>query len=454
MIILVNPMWSVEHLNKDSNYVHIKKVIERYTEMYPNTYFIIPFPVKNFKYHEDGFFENMNVLRVPYIIPLSKKINNITFDGAFFNNIVEKYGVHTIYNQIPEVTGQLKCLDTHFTSNLNVVNQHHYIYHDSLPYPLKNQMQYVYWQIVGDALADVNIFNSQYTKNMVEDNIQKYMPEFGNKIAENSVVIPFGLWNKSSLVKNKKFDKITFVYNHRLQQYKNWETTFDVFDELQKTYDFDVALCPVGPVNIAQVNSRPYTRVFECKNQNEYYDVLSRCHANTFNSQYETFCISIFESMMLGLATIVPNSTTMPELLGQNNPQLFDNKKEQIEKLTSLLKDNAKAEVFGLQNQKQAKKFNIDNYCQSLHKIFTEQLTKVNRHETLKDKNKDKLQKYLDKHKKISVHNMKKIRRFINLSNQSVPNHRLVNIMYHAGYDQVIENNEAYFVKIVDKPPK
>jgi hypothetical protein len=41
MIILVNPMWSVEHLNKDSNYVHIKKVIERYTEMYPNTYFII-----------------------------------------------------------------------------------------------------------------------------------------------------------------------------------------------------------------------------------------------------------------------------------------------------------------------------------------------------------------------------------------------------------------------------
>jgi hypothetical protein len=49
---------------------------------------------------------------------------------------------------------------------------------------------------------------------------------------------------------------------------------------------------------------------------------------------------------------------------------------------------------------------------------------------------------------------MKKIRRFINLSNQSVPNHRLVNIMYHAGYDQVIENNEAYFVKIVDKPPK
>ena len=233
------------------------------------------------------------------------------------------------------------------------------------------------------------------------------------------------------------------MYNHRLQQYKNWETTFEVFDELQKSFDFDVALCPVGPVNITTVNKRPYTRVFECKNQTEYYDVLSRCHANTFNSQYETFCISIFESMMLGLATIVPNSTTMPELLGANNPQLFNSKKEQIEKLTSLLKDNAKAEVFGLENSRKAKKFDIDSYCKSLNDIFVNELTKENRYKTLKDK-----------HKKISVHDMKKIRRFINLSNQSVPNHRLVNIMYHAGYDQIIEKNEAYFVKSVDKSPK
>ena len=454
MIILVNPMWSVEHLNKDSNYVHIKKVIEKYTEMYPNTYFIIPFPVKNFKYHEDGFFENMNVLRVPYIIPLSKKINNITFDGSFYNNIVEKYGINTIYNQIPEVTGQLKCLDTHFSSNLTVINQHHYIYHDSLPYPLKNQMQYVYWQILGDALADVNIFNSNYTKKMVQDNINKYMPDFASQIADNSVVVPFGLWNKKDIVKNKKFDKFTFVYNHRLQQYKNWETTFDVFDELQKSFDFDVALCPVGPVNITPVNNRPYTRVFECKNQDEYYDVLSRCHANTFNSQYETYCISIFESMMLGLATIVPNSTTMPELLGQRNPQLFDSKKEQIEKLTSILKDNEKAEVFGKQNKNLAKNFSVEKYCESLHKIFVGELTKQNMYESLKDKNKAKLQQYLAKHKKISVHDMKKVRRFINLSNQSVPNHRLVNIMYHAGYEQIIEKNEAYFVKRLDKEKK
>ena len=98
-------------------------------------------------------------------------------------------------------------------------------------------MQYVYWQIIGDVLADVNIFNSNYTKRMVEENVAKYMPEFGSEIAENSTVVPFGLWNKKDIVKNKKFEKFTFVYNHRLQQYKNWETTFEVFDELQKSFE-------------------------------------------------------------------------------------------------------------------------------------------------------------------------------------------------------------------------
>ena len=74
--------------------------------------------------------------------------------------------------------------------------------------------------------------------------------------------------------------------------------------------------------------------------------------------------------------------------------------------------------------------------------------------ETLKAKNKAKRQQYLAQHKKISVHDMQKVRRLINLSNQAVPTHRLVNIMYHAGYEQIIEKNEAYVVKSLDKEKK
>ena len=448
MVILVNPMWSVEHLNKDSNYVHIKKVLERFTQLYPNYYFIIPFPIKHFKYYEDGFFENPNIVRVPYKIPLSKKINNITFDGEWYKDIVEKYNISMVYNQIPEVTGQLKCIDTHFTSNIIVINQHHYIYHDSLPYPLKNQMQYVYWQILGDVLADENIYNSEYTWQMVQDNIDKYMPNFKDKISGK--VFYMGLFNEKDITNNDKFDKFTFVYNHRLQQYKNWETTFDLFDELYKSYDFEVAICPVGTSNLVAVNKKPYTKIYEVPTQKDYYDVLSRCHVNTYNSQYETFCISIFESMMQGLAVCVPNKTTMPELLGKNNWQMFENTEEQKNKLSQLLDNRGLLEDLSKYNQMQIAALDIDNYCNNLKSVFEEQINKNNFFLSMKEKNREKLNKFLSKFTIIKANDLKKIRRHINLSNQSVPNHRLVNIMHHAGYEQKIKKDDIIYMKRLD----
>lgn len=448
MVILVNPMWSVKNLNKDSNYVHIKKIINRYSKLYPDTYFIIPFPVKHFYYTEDGFFDSRHVIRIPYQIPLAKKINNISFDAQFYQDVIEKYCVGLIYNQIPEVTGQLKSLDSHFSSTIPVVNQHHYIYHDSLPYPLKNQMQYVYWQILGDALADVNIYNSSYTEQMVFENTAKYMPDFKKQIQEKSKIIKFGLYNEDEIVQNKRFEKFTFLYNHRLQQYKNWETTFDVFDKLYEDYDFEVAICPVGSDKLSVVNKKPYTKIYEVPTQADYYNILSKCHANTFNSQYETFCISIFESMMHGLATIVPNSTTMPELLGQCNEQMFNDTNEQISLLKRLLESKSLYKGWGQHNQERAKTFSIDRYCKKLHSVFEEQFTKQNFYESLRSRNKKKLNEYLDKYSKLTNKDIKKIRRFINLSNQSVPNHRLANIMYHSGYIQKIERNETLFERI------
>ena len=112
--------------------------------------------------------------------------------------------------------------------------------------------------------------------------------------------------------------------------------------------------------------------------QKHYYDILAKCHVNTFNSQYETFCISMFESMMLGLAICVPNKTTMPELLGKHNYQMFDNVEEQKTKLRQMLDNRGLIEDLSISNQKKAKTFNIDSYCNNLHSIFSEQINKNN----------------------------------------------------------------------------
>jgi len=150
--------------------------------------------------------------------------------------------------------------------------------------------------------------------------------------------------------------------------------------------------------------------------------------------------------MMHGLATIVPDATTMPELLGHCNEQMFNTKEEQYDILERILQKPKLATEWGAYNKKRASKYSLDFYCNNLHKIFTEQLNKNNYYETLRPRNRAKLDKYLDKYKKITGNDLKKIRRFINLSNQSVPNHRLSNIMYHAGYEQILENNETVFV--------
>ena len=121
-------------------------------------------------------------------------------------------------------------------------------------------------------------------------------------------------------------------------------------------------------------------------------------------------------------------------------------------KLIKLLLDNrGLIEDLSINNQKKAKTFNIDSYCNNLHSIFTEQINKNNFYESMKDKNKEKLNKFLDKFKIIKANDLKKIRRHINLSNQSVPNHRLVNIMHHAGYEQIIKKDEVVYAKRLDK---
>ena len=62
MIIFVNPMWSVQTINSDSNYVFLSEVIKKFHVKYPDYYFVMPFPTTTgFKYYNDDFFQLSNV---------------------------------------------------------------------------------------------------------------------------------------------------------------------------------------------------------------------------------------------------------------------------------------------------------------------------------------------------------------------------------------------------------
>ena len=87
-------------------------------------------------------------------------------------------------------------------------------------------------QLCGDYCADVNLFNSDHCWNMTLDNIREYLPNLENKISEKRKILKFGFFDKNYKYKNvEKYEKFTFIFNHRFQDYKNWRTTFEIFDQ-------------------------------------------------------------------------------------------------------------------------------------------------------------------------------------------------------------------------------
>ena len=451
MIIYVNPMWSVQTINSDSNYVFLSSVITKFNEKYPEYSFLMPFPAsKGFRYYDDGFFKLPNILRIPHNIPQGKKQNNIHFDTFFIKKIYDTYGPYLIWNQIPELAPQLKYFMANFHMVPTVINQHHYILHESLPYPLEPNLHFVFMQLCGDYCADVNLFNSDHCWNMTLDNIREYLPSLEKKISEKRKVLKFGFFDKNYKYKNtEKYEKFTFIFNHRFQDYKNWRTTFEIFDQLYaEKHEFNVLVTKAGGDRINIINEKPYVMVKDLPTKQLYLDEIPKCHANTFNSQHETFCISILESMFYGLSTIVPNRTTMPELLGKDNWQLFNTENEQKEKLIHLINNKDVNEKYGKQNQERAKTFNVDDYVDKLHELFQSQIRKTV-FTGMKDHNKQGFLKVINNRSELELHDVEKMIRDCGLSKtQSMPMFKANLALYELGYRQKFNKNKAFWLKM------
>ena len=247
----------------------------------------------------------------------------------------------------------------------------------------------------------------------------------------------------------EKYEKFTFIFNHRFQDYKNWRTTFEIFDQLYaEKHEFNVLVTKAGGDRINIINEKPYVKVKDLPTKQLYLEEIPKCHANTFNSQHETFCISILESMFYGLSTIVPNRTTMPELLGKDNWQLFNTENEQKEKLIHLINNKDVNEKYGKQNQERAKTFNVDDYVDKLHELFQSQIRKTV-FTGMKDHNKQGFLKVINNRSQLELHDVEKMIRDCGLSKtQSMPMFKANLALYELGYRQKFNKNKAFWLKI------
>ena len=330
-------MFSVaDNLNADSNYVFLLRLLPRLIAQHPDWYFLYFFPDDiRFTYSPDGFFDSPNIIRINYPFTTNKKRNIINFPADYLNDLFKKWPIDVLFNNCVELTPQLRALFQNYSAEAvpKIINQHHYVFHHTLSYPTTKLADkgLALAQLSGAVCADVNIFNSLYCQKMLNDNFYYH---WGKLPGYRSAIIPFGI---ETIKTAPPQDPPVIVYNHRLADYKNWRTTFAVYDDLARFRNFEVWVTGVNNQFLTEINHRRYTRLKKTKTHIEYMQAIAPGSLNSTNSEHETFCISALESQALGHLLVAPKGLSFVELVPPDYPYLFTNEHEQKNILDWLL---------------------------------------------------------------------------------------------------------------------
>lgn len=320
--ILIYPMLSVDNVNADSNYIIIKKLthaILDQTDRY--NFFLMMDKDRDFVNDLDPKVE---LLYVPMIRGKTHQV--VSYPYKIFQKILKDLPIDIIWNNIVEQGHHLPRIFGGFEEDrqTKVLNFHHYIIHRSLNPTVYRYAENILWQqLAGSSLVNLNYFHTQYCYDMLMEEARDWLrPKKVQQIEERSHVELGGYCTHPPKV--ERYKKYSFIYNHRLDGYKDFETTFKLFDRLyREKYDFQVVITGGDSKNVNPFAEKPYAVVKSFKKHDEYLEEVARCHANVTNSFHETYCISIAESIVADHLVIAPNRVTFPELLGKDYPYLY-----------------------------------------------------------------------------------------------------------------------------------
>ena len=381
MTILIQPMFSKQEINGDSCYVLIKAMVNSIAKLRSDIDFVMIFPdaESGYKWEDDGFFKLKNICRVPQRVSPRKRSNAVTFDGTWYDALFHRFGFDVIWCNLVEVTHLLKYSgESGFTKDSfpYVIAAHNYVIHDSLPYPMTGLEQIIGQQAIGSALADINVFNSIYTKKMWGEAASRFLkPELISETLDRSIVIPLGVLDGSAKAKRMNDGIVRIAYNHRLQNYKNWKITFDLCGELHKAgYPIELWYFSNTSEHLGMISHLPFVKIKLNVTHEAYMRELACCDLNVTNSQYETFCISAIESMALGQPLIAPDGVTFPEITGRDElkyPYLFKKPSEQKSMMVDLISHAEKRERWGRALARFVnREFNSELWAQRYLKVF------------------------------------------------------------------------------------
>lgn len=440
--ILIYPMLSVDNINADSNYIIIKQLCNELIKTGKYNFFLLL--DKNRKYTKDNLDKSVKIMWIP--LPRGKKHQVIHFNTNIFREIYKKYAIDMVWNNVVEQGHHIRYFEDTLLDNqrIKVFNYHHYVIHRSLEnlsnyLPCKHIM---YDQIIGSLGADLNYFHTKHCYNMlIEEAEDLLVPDQVQAIKDKSIVDIGGYCNE--IPTKRKYEDFTFIYNHRLDGYKNWKDTFAMFDRLyDEGYKFKVVLTAGDKGNLGSVN-KPYTEIKSFTVHADYLEELSKCHANVINSRHETFCISIAESIMNDQIIVAPNKVTFPELVDEDYPYLFNNEEEQYNALTTILSEDIRKYEY-----KDSSKLLLTTHAKKIDKMFTD-LANKDRYESVFDRikkqtSKDEIEKHLNSRDSVDLTDFKNFIFRLGYASQSFPMNKIKKILNEFGFMYNIHTNKYH----------
>lgn len=356
LTILVVPMYSKQELNGDSNYVIYTQWVQAMHRLRPDWHFVIIFPdaSSGFRYKDDGFFRLPYVTRVPQRISPRKRANAVSYDAGWFDALADKIAWDVVWCNLTEIAGHFQTTEstTNPAAKPFVIAAHNYVIHETLPYGTDMQENILLAQLMGAALCDANVFNSDHCRWMLMDNAQKWLSQEAIKLIQSKTnKINYGCLGSEFSLRAPANDVPIIAYNHRLQDYKKWRTTFAVLEKLHKNgVRFKVRYMNNTAEKTTHIRKYPFVEIALSQTRSEYLAKLAECDLNTSNSVHETFCIAGIESMAFGQPLVAPCGITFPEITGMAEngyPYLFNNEQQQYEMLQRLLIDKAERQAWG-----------------------------------------------------------------------------------------------------------
>ena len=343
-IVVVAPFWSQsDGMNWDSNYAYLRIVLPELSRLKPHWLFIVLWPESSYgndpwKWHGDSFFTD-RIVRYPWPYDTSVRTGALGFDPIRFRNLDYNVapGIYWLHQTEMGafISGGYK-QSFNRSARPNIVAQHHYVIHDSLPYPMDGMFNRLWLQLGGAYVADRNVFNSEHCAKMLKQTAAQFVgPTWLKKVEPTKTTLPFGLLTNETEVPIRPHDKPLIVYNHRQESYKQPLKTAAAIEAVRKMGDtVEVWATQQHGQNIKFF---PVDKLVGDPVRAKYIQNIAVPAINVSNSTHETYCIAMVDSIALGHLPLAPRGVTFPELVPADYPYLFSSEKEQIAMLHHLL---------------------------------------------------------------------------------------------------------------------